>query len=251
MIPGLARLDLPVMLGGTTNHFRVSALLDVGGWDAWNVTEDADLGLRLARCGFSVSDLPSQTLEEAPASLDAWMAQRTRWLKGWLQTTAVHLRNPRLALSTMGGFAYGSALAVCLGTVATALFGPLFFGLALFDLITGRLAPTEGFGGAITSSISLTLFGAGLLTVLGTAWVGMRRRGVAELAPWLLLMPAYLLLASVAAWRAVAEVIVAPQQWNKTQHGLARTSRAATVVNDHRQARRRRASMRGKTRYGT
>jgi glycosyltransferase XagB len=83
--PGYAGLGLPVPLGGSSNHFRTEVLRDVCGWDAWNVTEDADLGLRLARFGYRVGILSSTTQEEAPARLDAWLKQRRRWSKGWMR----------------------------------------------------------------------------------------------------------------------------------------------------------------------
>jgi hypothetical protein len=88
LLPALARLKLPLPLGGTSNHFRTSVLREVGAWDPHNVTEDADLGVRLARFGFTTGVVDSTTWEEAPARLGAWLPQRTRWMKGWLQTSA-------------------------------------------------------------------------------------------------------------------------------------------------------------------
>ena len=93
--PGLASLGLPVPLGGTSNHFRTAALRRVGAWDAWNVTEDIDLGFRLARFGYKVETLWSTTYEEAPLTLGKWLPQRSRWLKGWMVTLGVHTRHPR------------------------------------------------------------------------------------------------------------------------------------------------------------
>ncbi len=86
ILPTLERLDLPVPLGGTSNHFPRAVLEAVGGWDPFNVTEDADLGIRLARAGWQVGVLPSTTWEEAPPTFAVWRGQRTRWLKGWMQT---------------------------------------------------------------------------------------------------------------------------------------------------------------------
>ena len=93
--PGLASLGSPILLGGTSNHFRTAVLQKICGWDAWNVTEDADLGIRLSRMGYEVADLPSSTLEEAPATLAKWMKQRTRWMKGYMQTCISHSRTAR------------------------------------------------------------------------------------------------------------------------------------------------------------
>ena len=104
--PGLSRLDMPVPLGGTSNHFRRNVLQRLRGWDAWNVTEDADLGIRLALAGYRIGDLPSPTLEEAPATLDAWMNQRTRWMKGFMQVCVTHsaTRSGPCARSARRGF---------------------------------------------------------------------------------------------------------------------------------------------------
>jgi hypothetical protein len=92
--PGLCALDLPIALGGSSNHFRVRSLVDIGAWDEWNVTEDADLGIRLARFGYKVRALDSDTSEEAPHELGNWFRQRVRWQKGWMQTLIVHSRRP-------------------------------------------------------------------------------------------------------------------------------------------------------------
>jgi cellulose synthase/poly-beta-1,6-N-acetylglucosamine synthase-like glycosyltransferase len=59
--PGLIALGHPILLGGTSNHFRTQVLQVGRGWDAWNVTEDADLSIRLARAGFRIGDLPLST----------------------------------------------------------------------------------------------------------------------------------------------------------------------------------------------
>jgi cellulose synthase/poly-beta-1,6-N-acetylglucosamine synthase-like glycosyltransferase len=85
ILPTLERLRLPVPLGGTSNHFPRAVLDAVGGWDPYNVTEDADLGIRLARAGWHVGVLNSTTWEEAPPTFRIWKGQRTRWLKGWMQ----------------------------------------------------------------------------------------------------------------------------------------------------------------------
>ena len=125
--PGLSALELPVALGGTTNHFRAATLRRVGGWDAWNVTEDADLGLRLARFGARVGALDSLTVEEAPNDFGNWFRQRTRWQKGWMQTTIVHTREPLRLFRELGLKKGVAGLTLIVGTVMTCLFGPAFF----------------------------------------------------------------------------------------------------------------------------
>ncbi len=98
-LPGLAAFRMPLPLGGTSNHFHTATLRSLGGWDPYNVTEDADLGIRLARAGFRTTVIQSTTYEEAPAHLVAWTRQRTRWFKGYLQTWAVHMRHPLQAVA--------------------------------------------------------------------------------------------------------------------------------------------------------
>lgn len=137
--PGLALLGLPMPLGGTSNHFRTELLRRVVGWDAWNVTEDADLGLRLARFGFSVGTIDSATYEDAPLEFKAWLGQRARWMKGWMQTLAVFLRAPRRHIRRMGAFRAFAAVSLMASLLAGPLFGPVY-GLRLInDLVSGDL----------------------------------------------------------------------------------------------------------------
>ena len=125
LTPGLAFYELPVFLGGSSNHFHRERLNEVGGWDAWNVTEDADLGVRLARHGWRVATFASRTDEEAPVTLRSFFHQRVRWKKGWLQTCAVHLRNPKRLLRDLGPLRFASVLATFAAgpTRAAALAG--------------------------------------------------------------------------------------------------------------------------------
>lgn len=223
---GNARLGLPVPLGGTSNHFRVDALRQIGLWDAWNVTEDADLGIRLALHGLLVDDLPSSTGEEAPNALRPWLAQRTRWLKGWMQTVVTHSRAPLAAVRAMGPVNYCAAVSLSAGIVVGALGAPLFHVLLVLRLL--RDAPF-GHGGSLermADGLVLVLGAAGLLATILPAVIGLKRRGLMRLAPWIALLPLYQMLISLAAWRALWELIRAPHRWNKTTHGLARTSRS-------------------------
>ena len=90
LLKGLNLYELPITLGGTSNHFKVSALEKIGYWDAYNVTEDADLGIRLYSNGYKVHIIDSETLEEAPIGLFNWLAQRTRWIKGFIVFFVCH-----------------------------------------------------------------------------------------------------------------------------------------------------------------
>ena len=220
--PGLAALGLPVALGGTSNHFRVAALRRVGLWDAWNVTEDIDLGYRLARFGYAVGSLDSDTFEEAPLTLGRWMPQRARWLKGWMVTLIVHSRDPRRLIGDLG-WRRGLSVAVSLsGTVLSCLLGPPLLGLAALEGCYGVLFRPETAGWWFFVGASAALMAGGVVAAVWPAAAGACRMGRPDLVPWLATLPLYLVLLSAAAWRALVELLRDPQGWNKTEHGFAR-----------------------------
>ena len=219
--PGLAALRCPVPLGGTSNHFRTAALRRVNGWDAWNVTEDIDLGIRLARFGERVATLESTTFEEAPRTLKAWLAQRRRWQKGWMVTLATHSRAP---LRTWAELGFGAGLAMwglLFGTIASCLLGPFCLALAALRLWTGDLLHPRTTGDAAWSLLGGVLLAGGVASALWPALACLARRQFG-LAKWLPLLPAYLLLLSLAAWQAAFEVVGRPYVWAKTEHGRAK-----------------------------
>jgi cellulose synthase/poly-beta-1,6-N-acetylglucosamine synthase-like glycosyltransferase len=226
--PGLAALGTPVPLGGTSNHFRTSVLKAIHGWDAWNVTEDADLGIRLARLGYRIADLPSSTLEEAPSTLRAWMKQRTRWMKGFMQTSISHTRQPWAVLRQMGFWRFYSGLVLTSGTVLSALTYPVFTGLAILFWLSG-LPPVVTVGQRLVHSGSMVLFAFGILAIFIPACVALHRRGLWRLFPWVFLLPLYYGLVSLAAWRGLWELMTDRFRWNKTSHGHARTSRSGLL----------------------
>ena len=225
--PGLAALGLPVPLGGTSNHFRLAALRRVGLWDAWNVTEDIDLGYRLARFGFAVGSLDSDTFEEAPLTLGRWMPQRARWLKGWMVTLIVHSRDPRRLFRDLGWRCGLSVAASLSGTVLSCLLGPPLLALAAVEAWWGVLFRPETPAWWLFVGASGSLMAGGVVAALWPAVAGARRMGRPDLVPWLATLPVYLLLVSAAAWRALFELLRDPQGWNKTEHGLARARAAA------------------------
>lgn len=239
--PGLARLRLPIPLGGTSNHFRVDALRSLGAWDAWNVTEDADLGVRLARAGFEVADLPSTTFEEAPNRLRSWHAQRARWMKGFMQTAITHSRDPRAILRELGATAYFGTMALTLGVVLAAMLYPVFVWIAGMFIVTAMLNGA-GFDVGIAfpveismlhdhwlvlaaAAIGLVTFAAGMVSMILPPALGLWRRRWFWLFPFLLAMPLYYLLISFAAWRGLYDLFVDSSHWNKTEHGLSRRRR--------------------------
>jgi cellulose synthase/poly-beta-1,6-N-acetylglucosamine synthase-like glycosyltransferase len=221
ILPALARLGLPLPLGGTSNHFRRETLVAVGGWDPFNVTEDADLGFRLARCGLRTQMLASTTWEEAPARLGSWLRQRTRWLKGWMQTYLVHTRRPWRLVADLGlKGALGFHLLMG-GLVLSALVQPLFCALLVGQTISGGLlAPAATWAGGTLWAIAWINFGGGYLVSILVGAVSAWRRGQPGLALSALLMPFCWLLISAAAYRALYQLATAPYRWEKTAHGV-------------------------------
>jgi len=142
--PGLCALELPIALGGTSNHFRVPSLTAVGGWDEWNVAEDADLGIRLARFGYRVASLDSETSEEAPHELANWFRQRVRWEKGWIQTLIVHSRQPIRFVQDLGAWRAVSAATLIAGSIVGALFWPAFAVGTIWRALSGRVGSPVG-----------------------------------------------------------------------------------------------------------
>ncbi|MGE6739524.1 glycosyltransferase family 2 protein [Allorhizobium pseudoryzae] len=222
-LPALSRMSVPIPLGGTSNHFRIDVLRQAGAWDPFNVTEDADLGVRLAQSGYSVGVIPSTTFEEATSDIRSWVKQRSRWIKGYMQTWLVHMRNPVQlwrSLGTAGFLSFQAFIGLPPFTVLinpilwlmTLLFAASAFGvtdwtlpqpfgaLALFNLIIGNL----------------------LLLYFGT--IACLKRGFYDLMPSGLLMPLYWVLHSVAAYKALWQLINTPHHWEKTEHGKSEIS---------------------------
>jgi cellulose synthase/poly-beta-1,6-N-acetylglucosamine synthase-like glycosyltransferase len=213
LLPALARLGWPFPLGGTSNHFRVDALRRAGGWDAWNVTEDADLGFRLWRKGYRLGVLTRPTYEPPPADVTAWVPQRTRWLKGYMQTLGVQLRHP-LALGWRG------LLALTFTLVQTLLAAALYAVTAAWTVwllalwATTGLTPLAPVGGFVTVA-------AGVASAWLACAVGCRRAGRPYGLKLMLSAPGYWALQSLAMAHAVVRLVRQPFAWDKTPHGLA------------------------------
>jgi hypothetical protein len=227
-LPGLAVLGLPLPLGGSSNHFRTATLRKVGAWDPYNVTEDADLGMRLSRFSYATAVIASTTYEEAPARFLPWLRQRTRWFKGWMQTWLVHMRTPRMMLADLGLAGFVSFQLIVGGSVLTALVYPLFLAGTLWDLARD-LPPGEGLGQALLTGLYGTTLALGFLGAGIVGWLGLAQRGLSGTAWVLLLIPLHWLLLSLAAWRALYQLLRDPYRWDKTEHGLAQTSRRDRV----------------------
>ncbi|QGM47053.1 glycosyltransferase family 2 protein [Methylocystis heyeri] len=218
---GSSVMGTPMFLGGTSNHFRIEALAQLGFWDAYNVTEDADLGLRLARAGYLIRTFDSETYEEAPARLKALLNQRSRWLKGWMQTALTHCRNPRRFIRDLGPARALATIGLFAGGLAGPLLGlPLTLALFINCVFGNLLAPVTGAEIALSTLwCSLALFGAA--AILFPLVLGMARRRLWRLWPALLITPFWLLMLTAAAWRALWELWREPYYWRKTEHGLA------------------------------
>ena len=236
--PGLAALGLPIALGGTSNHFRARTLRRIGGWDAWNVTEDADLGIRLAREGARVGALCSDTREEAPNDLGAWFRQRMRWQKGWMQTLIVHSRHPAKFVRALGPARALAAAALIGGSVLGGLFGPALFDRGAVARLRGDLAGASAW--SVAGDVAIyTLMASGLMAIFVPALAATRRRGMADAGGALASLPIYYALISVASWAALFDLAIRPFHWAKTEHGRAGAARAQAAP---RPARRRGSS---------
>lgn len=219
MLPALERLDLPIPLGGTSNHFRRSVLEGIGAWDPFNVTEDADLGIRLARTGHAVRVLASTTWEEAPATFRTWRNQRTRWLKGWMQTYLVHMRRPLRTARDLGVRRFLGFQVLMAGLILSALVHPWFYVSIAWQATFAPLAMSDlgEVSGAI-GVLGLANLVLGYATGIALGAVAVAARGRRYLAVEALLMPFYWLLISLAAYRALGQLVTSPYRWEKTQH---------------------------------
>ena len=232
LLPGLAALQLPLPLGGSSNHFRADVLREVGGWDAYNVTEDADLGIRLARFGYRCVTFASTTYEEAPVHLGAWLRQRSRWMKGWMQTAGVHLHQPLRLWRDVGSMRTFGVAVIAGGNVLTALAYPLL--LVEIALFLGRAGVTGDVSGFLVDRLMplhLAAISAGLLSTVVIGLKGLARRRQLQHGWILLLAPLYWGLLSVAAWRALWQLLREPHRWEKTQHAMSRRSKAMRSAN--------------------
>lgn len=233
LLPFLAGIRMPMPLGGTSNHFRTRVLQETGGWDPYNVTEDADLGLRLYRRGYRCGVISRPTYEEAPTEIRAWLGQRTRWFKGWLQTWLVLMRQPIQLVRSIG---LGPSLLLQVlvgGLILSSLAHPLLF--VYVGIVTWRLAVQQAAFGALDMSLLVLDFVnivGSYLAFIALGRVGMTLRERLAVGLRWMLTPAYWLLISLAAWRAVRELHSNPFFWNKTAHRPAQPKVQHQTVTD-------------------
>ena len=217
MLPGMRRLGFAIPLGGTTCYFRRDVLERLGGWDAHNVTEDADLGFRMARHGYRTEMITTATHEEAACHPRAWIKQRSRWLKGYMVTYLVHMRRPLRLLRGLGPWQFLGFQTHFITALSQFFLAPLLWTFWLIFLglphsFTGILP--AGLTGAMTylflgiEAITIT---AGLVAVRGTDH--------RHLLPWVPSLHFYYPLGVLAAYKALYELVAVPFYWDKTQHG--------------------------------
>jgi cellulose synthase/poly-beta-1,6-N-acetylglucosamine synthase-like glycosyltransferase len=230
LLPFVSWLGFPVALGGTSNHFRIGALRACGGWDPYNVTEDADLGIRLARLGYRVGVIDSTTFEEAPNRFGAWLAQRTRWMKGWLQTLLVHLRSPVRLFTDLGPWRFFGFHAMVTTSLVSAAVNPFAIGILIWQASGPEfLAGRTGLATVLASIASANLL-FGYSAALAKGWVGIWRRPMPGLGLWLLLTPFYWMLTTIALLAAMFDLMIRPHFWAKTEHGLSAQSAPAKLT---------------------
>jgi cellulose synthase/poly-beta-1,6-N-acetylglucosamine synthase-like glycosyltransferase len=223
MLAGLDAADLPIPLGGTSNHFRTEALIELGGWDPYNVTEDADLGIRASALGYRVGVVNSTTMEEANTSIPNFIRQRSRWIKGYMQTTLVHARRPRQLIHEIGWRRFLSFTLLIGGTPATFLGVIPLYLVTLFTIFIPAEVLAQFFPVWLLW-LSLVNFIVGNTVMVYLSMMGPYKRGTFDLLIWAVLNPVYWILHSIASYKGLWQLITRPHYWEKTEHGLTNQS---------------------------
>jgi cellulose synthase/poly-beta-1,6-N-acetylglucosamine synthase-like glycosyltransferase len=237
ILPLLARVQLPLPLGGSSNHFRADVLRAAGGWDPNNVTEDADLGYRLARDGYRSDMIGPPTWQEAPIDFRAWRRQRVRWIKGHMQTWLVLMRDPIRTAREMGLGAFASMqLMLGGGMVASFAHGPLAF-IIFAALLTPYhlLEPVDVI--LALSGYTVAMMACLSASALSRNWSHLRAA---------LTMPFYWPLATIAAWIALADLLFRPHHWTKTAHGVSPRRRYSAAAPAKRHVWAPKVALRGR-----
>ncbi|WP_304641310.1 glycosyltransferase [Pseudomonas sp.] len=220
-LPALEHLRVPIPLGGTSNHFRLAVLRKIHAWDPYNVTEDADLGVRLVQNGYRVSVVNSTTLEEANVSIPNWIRQRSRWFKGYMQTWLVHMRNPWHLYRSTGLKGFLGFQFFIGGGFVTALIAPLLWLMFAAWLIAGTRMFDVVFPPALVYLSLLNLLLGNGFFIYMTLVAGFKRNYF-SLTPYALTVPFYWLLNSVGAYKGLWQLISKPFYWEKTVHGISK-----------------------------
>jgi cellulose synthase/poly-beta-1,6-N-acetylglucosamine synthase-like glycosyltransferase len=230
LLVGIMQLDVPIPLGGTSNHFKLDFLREVGGWDPFNVTEDADLGVRLFKFRYKTVVLDSRTWEEANSDIGNWIRQRSRWLKGYMQTWLVHMRHPKELFKELGLKGFIGYQGMVLGTPLLPLINPIFWSLMIIWIITKAGWIQSLFPGVFYySAVILFLVGnfmftytniIGMYSVIRDCALKKRRHFSYAIIKYALFTPFYWILMSFAAYKGLFQLVKNPFYWEKTHHGL-------------------------------
>lgn len=231
ILTGLQSIQAPIPLGGTSNHFRTASLHELGGWDAFNVTEDCDLGMRLVKQGYKTAIFDSTTMEEANSAFFNWFGQRSRWIKGYIQSYFVHMRNPSLFRRNFKNPDLFTFQLIVGGKVLSMLVNPLLwimtiayfgfrstFGTFIESLFPGPLLYVGVFSAVVGNFLYIYYY-----------MIGSAKKGHFDLIIYGLFIPVYWLMMSVATLIASYKIIVDPHYWFKTQHGLHLKSEGANT----------------------
>jgi cellulose synthase/poly-beta-1,6-N-acetylglucosamine synthase-like glycosyltransferase len=222
VLTGLQSINAPIPLGGTSNHFKTHKLRELGGWDAFNVTEDADLGIRLAKQGYRTAIIDAVTLEEANSELKNWFWQRTRWLKGYMQTYLVHSRRLRDFPKGRQRIHAITFQFIIGGKVLSIFINPLMWALTItYFVLRASVGPTiQSFFPTTVLYLAVCSLIFGNFLYLYYYMIGCAKRENYDLIKYAFLIPFYWLAMSAAGWVALVELIYKPHYWSKTKHGL-------------------------------
>ena len=217
-IQGLDKMEAPIPLGGTSNHFRMKTLKELGAWDPFNVTEDADIGMRIARKKYKTGVLNSHTYEEAVPDIKNWIRQRSRWVKGFVITWFVTMRHPIQVLRDIGLknfliFQTGFGGNFYLPLMNFFLWMVLILGFIIPDYISGWFNFWPFAVVAVFNLVVGNLFF--LIMMMLATW--KEKKG--DLLIYSFFSPIYWILITIGAWRGLLQLIVKPYKWDKTYHG--------------------------------
>jgi len=219
MLPGLDQSNLPIPLGGTSNHFHTEVLRKVGAWDPYNVTEDADLGMRVSVHGDRVAVNSSTTWEEAASQVGPWIRQRTRWVKGYIMTSAVYTRHPKDTFDAHGLWGSFSLVCLIMGTPLAFLLYPLVLGFTVITYIGVQVIGLHLPEWLIVAGTFNMVISNALM--MGASYFASSKRYGWRLGIFSVMLPAYWVLHAIASYRAVYQIVFDPHRWEKTPHGLS------------------------------
>ena len=222
VLSGLMSIHAPIPLGGTSNHFRTKDLKMLEKWDPFNVTEDADLGMRIIKRGYRTALVNSYTMEEANSHMGSWIKQRSRWIKGYIQTYFVHMRSPKEFFHTWNSPHFLIFQLVIGAKILSMLVNPLMWGMTIAYFVFGAYTADFIQSLYIAPIFYMAVFSMfiGNFLYMYYYMLGAAKRNQWDLIPYAMLTPVYWLFMSVSAAFALYEFIFKPHYWHKTQHGL-------------------------------